>query len=112
LPLHVDPIGHQLVDLREQRLDIEHYAVSYGAAHAGLKNSARYLVQHEGFLADVNRVAGVRSTLIANHPVSAFRDHVNELPLSFVAPLRAYDDNRARIVVEHRSYFAGRGGGT
>ena len=46
-PLDVDAVAHELVDLGEQRLGIEHDAVADRAAHAGMQNAARDLVEHE-----------------------------------------------------------------
>ena len=69
----------------------------------GVKNPARNLVQHERLVADVHRVAGVRATLIANDPVRALGEHVDELSFAFVAPLGADDDDGACFRIEHRS---------
>ena len=98
--LHVDAIGDQLVDLGEQRLGIEHDAVSDRAAHSRMQNAARDLVEHEGFLADLNGVAGVRAALVAHHPVGALGENVDELSLAFVAPLRTDDDDSACLRIE------------
>src|SRR5687768_4129885 len=47
-PLDVDPVRDQLVDLREQSLDVEHHTIADRAAHAGMQYAARNLMQHEG----------------------------------------------------------------
>ncbi len=99
--LDVDAVAHQLVDLGEQRFGIEHHAVADRAAHAGMQDPARHLVQHEVLLADVDRVAGVGAALVAHDPVGALGEHVDELALPLVAPLGADDDDGARLGIEH-----------
>ena len=91
----VDAVGDELVDLGEQRLGIEHDAVADRAAHARMQDAARNLVQDERVLAQIDGVPGVRAALVAHHPVGALGEHVDELALPFVAPLRADDDDRA-----------------
>ena len=100
-PLDVDAIAHELIDLGEQRLGIEHDAVSDRAAHAGMQNAARNLMEDEGAIAELHGVAGIRTALVAHDPVSALGDHVHELSLPFVAPLRADDDESANRCAEH-----------
>ena len=58
-------------------------------------------MQHEGAVAEIDGVPGVRAPLISHHPVGALGQHVHELPLPFVAPLRADDDHDTRIRTEH-----------
>jgi hypothetical protein len=41
--------------------------------------------------------------LVAHHPVGSLGDHVDELPLPFVSPLRTDDYDSAGAVVEHES---------
>ena len=101
-PLDVDAVAHQLVDLGEQRLGIEHDAVADRAAHARVQDAARNLVEHRRAVADVHGMAGVGAALVAHHPVGALRHHVNELALPFIAPLRTDDDDRAGLGIEHR----------
>ena len=48
-----------------------------------------------------DRVPGVRAALVAHDPVGALGEHVDELALPFVAPLRADDDERASLRAEH-----------
>ena len=97
----VDAVLDELVDLGEERVGVEDDAVADRAAHAGMQNAARDLVQHERLVADVHRVSGVRAALIAHDPVGALGEHVDELSLAFVAPLRSDDDDRANRVAEH-----------
>jgi hypothetical protein len=51
-----------------------------------VENSAGNLVKNEGLLADLNRVAGVCSTLVSHHPIGALSQHVYELSFSFIPP--------------------------
>jgi hypothetical protein len=100
-PLDVDAVAHQLVDLVEQRVRVEHDAVADGAPHAGVQDPARDLVQHERPLADVDRVPRVRAALVPHHPVGALGEHVHQLPLPLVAPLGADHHEGARRRIEH-----------
>ena len=95
--LDVDARLDESVDLVEQRVGIEHDAVADRAAHAGMQDPARDLMQHEGAVAEVDGVPGVRASLIAHHPVGPLGEHVHELPFPFVPPLRADDDDDARF---------------
>ncbi len=100
-PFDVDPVLHQLIDLGEERLGVEHDAVADGTADAGMQDARRDLVQDERIVADVDGVTGVRPTLVAHHPVGALGDDVDELPLPFVAPLGADDHHGTRLGIEH-----------
>ena len=96
-PLDVHAVAHELVDLGEQRLGVEHDAVADRAPHARVQDAARNLVEHGRAVADVHGVAGVRAALVAHHPVGALGQDVDELALPFIAPLRADDDDRAGL---------------
>jgi adenylosuccinate synthase len=99
--IDVDTGLHQPVDLVEQSVRIEHHAVADRAAHAGVQDAARDLVQHEGAIAEVHGVARVGAALIPHDPVGTLGEHVHELPLPLVPPLRADDDHDARFRTEH-----------
>jgi len=94
-PLDVDSGLHEAVDLVEQRVGIEHDAVADRAAHAGMQDAARNLMEDKGPVAEVHRVAGVCAALVADHPVGPLGQHVHELALPFVSPLRPDDDDDA-----------------
>ena len=100
-PLDVDARLDEPVDLGEQRVGIEHDAVADRAAHARMQDPARDLMQHEGAVTEVDGVPGVRAALVAHHPVGALGEHVDELALPFVAPLRADHDDDTRFRTEH-----------
>ncbi len=101
--LDIHAVGDEFVDLGEQRLGIEHDAVPDRAAHAGMQDAARDLVEHELAVTDLHGVPGVRAALIAHDPVRALGDHVDEFALPFVAPLCADHDDGASFLVEHWS---------
>src|SRR5206468_3323981 len=105
--LDVDAITHETVDLREERIRVEHDTVPDRAPDPGMEDSARDLVEHERRLADVDRMPGVRAALIAHDPIRALGEYVYELPFAFVAPLRADDDERANISAEHAEESSG-----
>ncbi len=102
--LHVHAVAHELLDLLEELVGIEHDAVADGAAHAGMQDAARDLVEHELPPADRDGVPGVRPALVAHHPVGALGDDVDELPLPFIAPLSSDHHERTNGIAEH---FAG-----
>ena len=50
-----------------------------------------------GLVADDDRVAGVRTALVAADEIGVLREEVDDLSLPFVAPLRADDDGRGHV---------------
>src|SRR5450759_2073209 len=99
--LNVDAIRNELVYLREQRLDVQNDSIANRTTYARVENSARNLVEDERLVADVHGVAGIGAALIANYPVGALREDINELALAFVSPLGADDDDGAYVRIEH-----------
>src|SRR5690606_38802511 len=67
-PLHVDSVAHELVNLVEQRVRIENDTVADRAPDAFVHDAARDLVQHERAVADVHRMASVRTSLVPHDP--------------------------------------------
>jgi hypothetical protein len=100
-PLDVHAVPHELVDLGEERVRIEDDAVADRAADARMEDPARDLVEHERLLADVHRVAGVGAPLVAHDPVGVLGEHVDQLPLPLVTPLRTDDDDGPPRSIEH-----------
>jgi hypothetical protein len=100
-PLDVHAVAHQTIHLGEESVGVEHDAVADGAAHARVQDPARDLVEHELSLLEHHRVPGVRAPLVAHHPVGALREHVDQLTLPLVSPLRADDDDGALLGTEH-----------
>src|SRR5690348_17645333 len=56
---------------------------------------------HEGAVAELHGVPRIRAALVAHHPVGALGEHVHQLSLPLVAPLRAHHHDGARLVIEH-----------
>jgi hypothetical protein len=52
-------------------------------------------------VADVHGVPGIGAALISDDPVGPLGEHVDELPLPLVSPLRADDDDGAPVRIEH-----------
>jgi hypothetical protein len=102
----VDASGNELVDLGEQRLRIDHDAVPDDARDAGMENAGRDQAQYEFFSTHVHRVARVVSALITRDERKTRRDEVDNLPLAFIAPLRAENrevHSRVRFYFDLRS---------
>jgi hypothetical protein len=93
----IHAIAHQLVHLGEKRFRVQHHSVADRAAHTGMQDPTRHLVQHERFRAQVDCVPSVRASLVAHHPIGSLCHHVNELALTFVAPLGAYNHHSASL---------------
>ena len=87
----VDGHAHprQLVDLLEERLRIDDHAVADDAGDAGVQDARGNQVQDELPAVDVDRVPGVVAALVARDGREMRRQHVDDLALAFVAPLRA-----------------------
>src|SRR5690348_18015306 len=49
---------------------------------------------HEGAVAELHGVPRIRAALVAHHPVGALGEHVHQLSLPLVAPLRAHHQDR------------------
>jgi hypothetical protein len=104
---HIQPafdvytVGDEPIDLGEQRVRIEHHAVPDRAAHAGVQNTTRDLVQHERLFAEVDGMTSICAPLVADDPVGTLSEYVDELALPFVSPLRPNDDDRTIRLTEH-----------
>ena len=58
-----------------------------------MNNPGRQQVQHERFVADLNRMAGVVPALIAGDDIEMFGQEINDLAFAFITPLSADDYN-------------------
>src|SRR5687768_12062486 len=102
----VDTALHERIELVEELLEVEHHAVAEQAALLRVQDTGWYLVQNE--LVDLPRcgiaymhgVTGVRATLIARDDAGVAGEHIDDLALTLIAPLRADDDETA--VLLHR----------
>ena len=88
----------ELLDLREERLRIEHHAVADDAHRLGVQDPRGDEAQDELPARHVDGVAGVVATLVAGHDREVRGEEVDDLALALVAPLRA----------EHRDVHRGR----
>ena len=52
-------------------------------------------MEHELFIADVDRVARVRATLVTGNDIDVLCQNIDDLALPFVTPLAAYNDRAA-----------------
>ena len=87
--VHVDAHPRQFVDFLEERLRIDDDAAADDAGDAGMQDARGDKVEDELRALHVNRVAGVVAALVARHGREVRRQHVDDLPLALVAPLRA-----------------------
>ena len=87
LPTSMPCVG-ELVDFREERLRIDDDAVADDAGDAGMQDAGRNQPQDELRAADVHRVAGVVSALIARDDREMRREQVDDFAFAFIAPLR------------------------
>ena len=84
-----DAQARQLVDFLEQRLRVDDDAVADDARDARMQDARRDEVQHELRAVHVDGVPGVVPALVARHRREMRRQHVDDLALAFVSPLRA-----------------------
>src|SRR5579884_4416415 len=68
---------------------IEHHAVADDAAAAFTEHATRNKLQHEFLAADDDRVSGIVSAGIACDDVEVLREHIDDLALALISPLRA-----------------------
>src|SRR5207249_5842150 len=101
LVLRPDTPLTERVELREERLGIEHDAVA-DQAHRTLNDPRGKLVKSELPGAGLDRVARIRSALIAHDQIGALGEHVDDLPFALVAPLGADDHDAVGLRSEHR----------
>ena len=47
------------------------------------------------------RMPGIGAALIADHPVRALGEHVDQLPFTLIAPLSTDDDDRPCARIKH-----------
>src|SRR6187200_622984 len=89
----VDSLCLDLVDLFEKRFRIDDHSVPQYARFIGMNDSRRKQSKHECPIADVNAMSGVVTALVTRNDVEPFRQKVNDLAFSFVAPLGTYNYN-------------------
>ncbi len=103
--LHPHP--RQLVHFLEERLRIDHHAVADDAGDARVQDARRDEMEDELGALHVHRVPRVVAALVARHRREVRGQHVDDLALALVAPLRA----QHRDVHGHAGYIVIRGFG-
>jgi hypothetical protein len=98
----IDASLGERVDLGQQRLRVDHDAVSNDGFLARAEDSRRDELKNEFFAVPDDGMAGVMAALATGDVVERGGQIVDHLPLAFVAPLGAHHDNRS-----HRSSWAG-----
>ncbi len=90
----------QLLDLLEQRFGVDDHAVAEEAELVRMDDARGDQPQCEVLVGELHRVPGVVAALIPSHDVEALAEKIDDLPLSFISPLRADDGD---IVLVHGS---------
>ena len=83
------PETAQTFNLGNKRDRIDHYAVANDADFPAAQNSRGNEMQNVGRAAVNDGVAGVVTALAADNHIGLACQHIDDLALSFVAPLRA-----------------------
>jgi hypothetical protein len=66
-----------------------------------MQNPARDLLEDETGGAQIDRMTGIRPALVPHDPVGTLGQYVDQLPLPFISPLGADDDDSPGLGVEH-----------
>ena len=103
---HLDAGRFQHLDFAEQRAGIDDQPVADDRLFSRPQNAAGNELEDELLIADAHRMAGVMAALVARHDIEVRGEQIDDLPLAFVAPLGAQDDNishgnQTRIIVPH-----------
>jgi len=91
----------ELADLDEQRLRVDHHAVADHRQLAAAHHAGRQQRQLVDLAVDNQRVAGIVAALEPDHDVGLFRQPVDDLAFTLVAPLGA--DNHH---IRHENVFS------
>ncbi len=101
LMLGVDAPRLERVQLGEQLLGIEDDAVAHDA-HGALQDTRWYLVKDKGLtLTGIDGMAGIGAALVSHDQIGTLGQNVDDLALTFVAPLSADDHHTLRLRSEH-----------
>jgi hypothetical protein len=91
ISVNVHPSVTQPAYFFEKRKRIENNAISNHAGAARAQDAAGHKLQDEFLAVDDDRVPGIVASRIAGHHGEALREHIDNLPFAFVAPLGAND---------------------
>ena len=90
---HFDSLAAQLLDLLDEMIGIEDDAIADDRQFPRPNNAGRKQRKFVSLAVDHERMAGVMAALETHHDVGADRQPIDDLALSFVAPLGADNDN-------------------
>ena len=90
---HLDPLPAQRLDFPNEMIGIEHDAVADDRQFPGPDDAGWKQREFVDLAVDHQRVAGVMAALKPHDDVGADRQPIDDLALSFVAPLGADNDN-------------------
>jgi hypothetical protein len=93
LASHEQAASLALRDLFEQRVRIDDHAVAEHAGFAGMADARRHEVRDQLLALDHERVAGIRAAAVAHDGMRPLGKEVDDLALTFIAPLGADDDD-------------------
>ena len=88
----LDPRRLEAVDLFQQRRRRDHHAVTEHTLLFRVKDPGWDQVEREVPIGELHRMAGVMPALEANDGVETGTNQVDDLALTFVAPLKTDDD--------------------
>src|SRR3989338_3906474 len=102
-PFDRDPFLIQVVNFLQQRVWVNHHAVSDHAANIFVKNSRRNKMQHKLTAFLDNRMTRIVAALVADDVIRVLGEDVDDFSLAFVAPLRADNDGIGHVKSEIRN---------
>jgi hypothetical protein len=86
-PLGFDSSLLNPLNFSHERDRINHHTISNRTLHLGMKNSRGNQMKDKFFITDFDGVARIISTLGADNDVSFLRHRIDDLALTFIAPL-------------------------
>src|SRR4029078_1811809 len=86
-----DAATRELVELTDEALRIDDHALREDARDVLAEDAARHEPHDDLLVAHDERVPRIRSPAVTDDEIRALGEDVDDLPLAFVAPLRAYD---------------------
>src|SRR6266404_3100134 len=90
--IHFHAGSAQGSDFLQEGQRINHHAVADDAGALGPQNASGHELQDELFPVDDDGVSGVMAAGIARHHRKSLSEHVDNLALALIAPLRSDDD--------------------
>ncbi len=93
----IDPQFPQPTCFLQKRHRIEHYAVPDHTPAVRTQNPAWHQLQNEFLAVNDDRVSGIVAAGVSGHHREALRQHIDDLPFAFIAPLGAHHHRRFRL---------------